>query len=535
MSKGITRCSSWGVGIQFIPWWWRVRRGRIYRGLLLVLWVGVPGLLLTPPIASAKPLVVMLDSAPSDIHPLRASDAYSVRIAYQLIYQTMVRLDENLQISPSVFASWSSQDGKNWNFKLRKGIRFHDGKPLQVQDVVTTLKSFMEPSNRAVAGARLREKISSLRAIGNDTVNIRLDKVYPDFLHDLILPVLPRHIPLDKLGQSLVGSGPFRWVSQSPNQIKLLPFPDFIDGTPQLDSLTLTVVKDESTRFLKLRKGDVDLAINVLPLARLDRLSKGKLARDYQVYESAGLSYQYLGLNTSDAILSNPKVRLALSYAIPIDDLIKHLLKGHAVAAAGLLPLGSPYQDPNARRPTYDLKLARQLLDEAGYPKRGKKRFKLLYKTSTDRTAIRQARIIQQSLSKVGVLVEVRSLEWATFFSDVKKGQFQMFSLRWVGASEPGFLYELFHSSKIPPNGLNRVTYRNPAIDRLLERARIEARPQKRRALYQELQRRLLVEMPYIPLWHRSNTAVLKRGLEGYRGHPSGGFEFLYQLHWAKK
>ena len=487
----------------------------------------------TEPTSQAKSLVVMLDSAPSDLNPLRASDAYSVRIAYQLIYQTMVRLDENLQISPGVFESWQSNDGKIWNFKLRTGISFHDGKPLQAQDVKVTLDRFMDVKNQSPAGARLREKISNVQVRGKNTVRIGYKKAYPDFLHDLILPVLPSHIPVSAIGESQIGSGPFRWVKQSPNEIKMISYADFIDGAPQLDTLILTVVKDETTRFLKLRKGDIDVAINVLPLARLDRLSKGKLKRDYRVEKSAGLSYQYLGLNTKDAILSSAKVRRALSHAIPVDKLITHLLKGHATAATGLLPAGSPYQDAKVSRPQYDLKLASRLLDEAGYPKQGNKRFKLLYKTSIDRTAVRQARIIKDSLAKIGVLVEVRSLEWATFFSDVKKGQFQMFSLRWVGASEPGFLYELFHSSKIPPNGLNRVQYSNKEIDNLLNKAQTEALPENRRALYQEIHKRLLVEMPYIPLWHRNNTAILKRGLQGYRAHPSGGFEFLYQLRWG--
>ncbi len=479
--------------------------------------------------AHAKPLVVMLDSAPSDLNPLRAADAYSVRIVYQLIFQTMLRLDENLQVVPGVFESWRSTDGKTWRFTLRQGLKFHNGNPVQAKDVLVSLNSYLDPSQQSAVGPRLQEKIVDIRQETAYVVRIRLKAAFPDFLHDLILPVFPRNF---QANANHVGSGPFRFVRQRPNQIELAPYADFIDGVPKIEKLLLTVVQDEGTRFLKLRKGDVDVAINVLPAARLDRLSSGKLMRSYRVKESAGLSYQYLGLNTRDAILSKRKVRLALAHAIPVEPLIQHLLKGHAVAASGLLPANSPYNHPQASRPTYDAALARRLLDEAGYPLKGKQRFRLLYKTSTDRTAIRQARIIQQSLAQVGVGMEIRSLEWATFFSDVKKGNFQLFSLRWVGASEPAFLYELFHSSKIPPHGLNRVQYRNAQMDRLLERAQLEANPQRRRALYQQVHRLLLRELPYIPLWHRNNVAVLKRELAGYRAHPSGGFEFLHQLYW---
>jgi peptide/nickel transport system substrate-binding protein len=174
-----------------------------------------------------------------------------------------------------------------------------------------------------------------------------------------------------------------------------------------------------------------------------------------------------------------------------------------------------------------------RLLDAAGYPLRDGRRFALVYKTTTDRSAVIQARVIQNDLRQVGIDVTVRSFEWATFYSDIRRGNFQLYSLRWIGVSDPDFLYELLHSSKGPPDGRNRGGYANPKLDALLEQARLAADPRQRAALYRQVHRIAHAELPYLPLWHNHNVAVIARGLTGFRLHPSGGFEHLPAVRWT--
>jgi peptide/nickel transport system substrate-binding protein len=144
-----------------------------------------------------------------------------------------------------------------------------------------------------------------------------------------------------------------------------------------------------------------------------------------------------------------------------------------------------------------------------------------------------QARVIQNDLRQVGIDVEVRSYEWATFYGDIRKGNFQLYSLRWIGVSDPDFLYELLDSHNGPPDGRNRGGYANPAVDALLAQARVAPDAERRAELYREVHRIVHADLPYLSLWHNNNVAVLARGLTGFRLHPSGGFEHLAEARWA--
>jgi peptide/nickel transport system substrate-binding protein len=222
-------------------------------------------------------------------------------------------------------------------------------------------------------------------------------------------------------------------------------------------------------------------------------------------------------------------VRQALAHAINADALIKFRQKGHSVRAVGVLPPGGPYA-AEGTPPAFDRGLAMRLLDQAGYPMREGGRFALTYKTSTDRAAVIQARAIQADLRKVGIPMEVRSYEWATFYDDIQKGNFQLFSLRWIGVVDPDFQYELFHSTRAPPEGRNRGRYRNAEADRLLEAGRLEPDPARRRRIYRELDALLRHDLPYLSLWHNNNVAVVSKRFTGFRLHPSGGFQHLPEM-----
>jgi peptide/nickel transport system substrate-binding protein len=247
--------------------------------------------------------------------------------------------------------------------------------------------------------------------------------------------------------------------------------------------------------------------------------------------EAPGLSYQYLGFNLDDPVLSDVRVRRAIALAIDVDALIRYRQQGHSTRAAGLLLPDNPYALPAAAPPKHDPAQAAKLLDAAGFPLTNGNRFALTYKTSTDRAAVIQARAIQSDLRQVGVEVAVRAYEWGTFYEDVQKGNFQLFSLRWVGVSDPDFYYELFHSSRVPPDGRNRVRYRNLEVDQLLEEGRVTSDATRRRETYFAVQRALLRDLPYLSLWHNHNVAVVSRDIEGFRLHPTGGFQHLVEVH----
>ncbi|MDH4120962.1 MAG: ABC transporter substrate-binding protein [Deltaproteobacteria bacterium] len=479
----------------------------------------------TPP----DELVVLMESFPASLDPLMVGDAYGVRISHQLIYETLVGLNDRLEISPGVAESWAKISPTRWRLTLRRDIHFSDGKALDSGDVVETLRRVMDPKVGSPYGAVLREKLASVKAAGPYGVELTLTQPYGSFLADLILPVLPR---LPASGQIPPGSGPFQLAAMEPGRITLSRNPRYHGVPPTLERITFRVVKDDATRMLKLRKGDADLVMNALPLDKLVLFQRKPLNEWFQLLEAPGLSYQYLGFNMTHPVLKNPQVRLALAHALDVDTLIHYREKDHARRAWGMFPPESPYHSPTPP-PAFDPALAERLLDQAGYPRREDGfRFEVTYKTTTNRHAVAQGRIIAGMWRKVGVLVTVRAYEWGTFYEDIQKGNFDLFSLRWLGVTDPDYLYELFHSSRWPVKGRNRVRYADAQMDRWLEEGRLTQSESARKAVYLKIQRKLAQDLPYVSLWFGHQTAVASRRLSGLRFHPTGGFQYL---PWVKK
>ncbi|MBI4081413.1 MAG: ABC transporter substrate-binding protein [Candidatus Lambdaproteobacteria bacterium] len=495
--------------------------------LLLVLLLAAPALRPGPAAAAGSELVVLLEAEPKTLDPVFATDANGVHISHQLVFETLLRLNDQLEVVPGLARTVQRLSPTRYALALPPGVVFHDGSPLDAGDVAWTLETLMAPRTGSPYGSVLRDKVAAVRVTGPLAVEIDLRGPYASFLSDLIVPVRSRRAGA---ARPLAGTGPFRFGSSAVGEIVLDRNERYRGARAGVERIVFKVVRDESTRLLKLRKGEIDLALNVVPLEKVAGFLRKPLSTRYRVEEAPGLTYQYLGFNLADAMLGNVKVRRALAHAIDVAALIRHRQHGHSTRATGLMPPGSPFHAPGLEPPAYDSALAGRLLDEAGYPLAGGRRFGLTYKTSTDRSAIFQARVIQSDLAKVGVTVDVRSYEWATFYDDIQKGNFQLFSLRWIGVSDPDFYYELFHSTRLPPAGRNRVRYRNPALDRLLEAGRAEADPARRRELYHRVERLLAEDLPYLSLWHTNNIAIVSRALAGFRLHPAGDFQALARV-----
>ena len=233
-------------------------------------------------------------------------------------------------------------------------------------------------------------------------------------------------------------------------------------------------------------------------------------------------------------MLSNFQVRKALALAIDRQAIIRDLLRGLARPASGVLAPSHWAYHGQVAQYAFDPARARRLLDEAGYPDPDgdgpEKRFVLSYKTSQDRLRIRIAEVIGKYLEAVGIGVEIRSYEWGTFFADIRNGNFQLFSLTWVGVTEPDIYHYVFHSRSLPPDGANRGGYANPGLDRLLEQGRRETDSEKRREVYARVQEIVAGDLPYISLWHNEEVAVLSREIRGFQVYPGGDLISLQQV-----
>jgi peptide/nickel transport system substrate-binding protein len=202
-----------------------------------------------------------------------------------------------------------------------------------------------------------------------------------------------------------------------------------------------------------------------------------------------------------------------------------------------MFPVGHWARSDDVVRHPFDPTEAKKLLDEAGFRDPDgdgpAMRFALVYKTSQDMEANQRAEMVQQMLRDVGIGVEIRSSEFAVFYEDIQKGNFELYSLRRGGISDPDFYYTIFHSNSVPPAGQNRGFYANAEVDSMIEAGRATLDRTKRKAAYDRVQRIVSEELPYLSLYHLDNVAVADRTLEGLQLHPSGFLDSIARMRWS--
>jgi peptide/nickel transport system substrate-binding protein len=331
---------------------------------------------------------------------------------------------------------------------------------------------------------------------------------------------------LDEISRHPVGSGPFIFVSaEADKEVVVARNPDYWGTKAQLERVRFMVVPDATTRALELRKGSADAAINALSPDMILTLER---ERNLRVLRDPGTVLAYLSFNLRDPILRDQRVRQAIAYAIDRRPLIEYIWRGFAQPASSILPPQSWAYDGNVPKYPHDPERARALLDAAGYKPVNGVRFHLLMKTSTEESTRLLAAVFQQQLREVGIELDIRTFEFATFFADVQKGLFQFYSLRWIGGNEDPDIFEyVYHSRKFPPQGANRSFYRSARIDALIDQARAEIDQNTRKELYTEIQQILAEELPSINLWYFDNVLVYNRRVSNLSLSPAGDYNFL--------
>lgn len=467
-------------------------------------------------------LAVALESGPTNLDPRYATDADSERIS-ALIFDALGRPDKHFQLQPELAESWRALDERNYIFQLRKGVRFHDGRALTASDVVYTYASVLDPKNRSPKRGAL-QFIESVEAAGPHEVRFRLAAPFAPFLEGLTLGIVPAGTAANEPGEKLVGSGPFSLEEFRPGErVALKSNPSYWDGPPRLSGVVFKIIPDAVVRVLEFRKGTVDLIQNYFEPDMLPWLEKNSRAA---IQSDQGTNFQYIGMNLEHPILKHRAVREAIACAIDRNAIIQHILKGLAIPATGLLAPQHWAYEPAVPEIRYDPERAKRLLDEAGFPDPDGDgplpRFKLSFKTTNIDLRKRIAEAFTEQLARVGIDLEVRTYEWGTFYADVKKGNFHLYSLEWIGVVDPDIYFNLFHSTSVPPDGNNRGRYRNPEIDRLLERGRQEMKIDERRRIYGAVQRILARDLPYVPLWWWRNVVVMQPSVHGFELYPDG-------------
>ncbi|WP_202816308.1 ABC transporter substrate-binding protein [Immundisolibacter cernigliae] len=462
------------------------------------------------------PLRVGLAQPVLDIDPRRAADAASARLA-RLVYSRLVELDADYRPRPAA-ADWQQLDALRWRFTLREPRPdFTDGAPLTAADVVATYRAVLGVGSNAGGASPLRSELGALEAVDEvapGQIDFTLSRPDPLFPARLTLGIAPARCAAP--GVRTVppchydGSGPFALRELSADRIRLQRRRDGL-------AVEFRVVPDPTVRVLKLLRGELDLLQNDLPPELLTYLA-GRPGM--QLSRAPGSSYHYLGFNLADPVTGDLRVRQAVAHAIDREAIVRHLLGGAARLAGSVLPPGH-YAAAVLPQYAHDPALARRLLAQAGHTQP-----RLVYKTSTDPLRLRIATAIQAQLAAVGIRVRVQSNEWGSFFGDIRAGRFQLYSLAWVGITQPEVLRQLFHSASLPPAGANRGRFMSPPVDALLDAA-AQAQGAAQVDLYRQAQLAIHAQLPYVPLWYEDNVAVARAGLRGYALRPDGAWDAL--------
>lgn len=458
---------------------------------------------------------------PDVLHPLFATDAVSARIG-RLLYTPLVDFDDSQRPVPRL-ASWTRIDPQRYVFTLSDNApHFSDGRPVGAHDVLATYRFVLDVSNGSPHRGLL-SVIDRLRLVDEQSIEFQLSRPDPNFPSYLTLGIVPAESLEEMVTKDHppIGSGHF--VLAGPVGNDRLRLQRRQDG----QVIEFVEARDPLVRLLKLLRGEIHLLQNDMPPELFSRLAEEKTIT---VVNAKGTNYSYLGFNLEDPATADLRVRRAIAHAIDRKAIATHLFRERVELAESLF---SPSHWLGLELPSHehDPDKARNLLKEAGYDEQ--QPLHIEYKTSSDPFRLRVAAIIQAQLAEVGIKLELKSYDWGTFYGDIKGGNFQMFSLTWVGMKSPDSFRYLFHSESVPPKGANRGRYRSAGVDVLIEAGEAATGEAAEINLYQRLQRLLWEELPYIPLWYEHNVAAISHDIEGYQLAADGNFDGLVDTHWS--
>ena len=477
----------------------------------------------------------------SGLIPNITSDAPSHQIG-SLIYTGLVKRDAALNLVGDMAESWTfSADCLDLTFRLRDGIRWHDGQPFTADDVVFTYATMVHPRT-PTAYKEDFAAVERIEAVDPLTVHVRYRKPYAKALQSWGMWMLPRHLlaryveegRLREAPQNWhgpVGTGPYRFHEmRSGERIVLVANRQYYGPGPYLSRLVYRIIPSQATIFLELKARGVDAAgLTALQFTRQTEYPAFRKA--YRKFRYPANSYTYLGFNLRDPRFADKRVRQAFAHAIDKRQIIDGVRLGLAREATGPYRPGSWVYNPRVRTYPHDPARARALLAEAGWRETNAEgllvkdgrpfTFTLLTNQGNDERK-KVAEIIQASLREIGVGVEIRILEWASFIKEyVKKRRFEAIVLGWGIALDPD-QYEIWHSSKTGPDQLNHIGYANPEVDELLERGRSSCHEAERKRYYDRLQEILAEEQPIIFLYVPDALEAVARRVHNIEATPNG-------------
>jgi len=471
--------------------------------------------------------------------PMIATDVMSHEVAGH-IFLGVVKYAPDLKIVGELAERFEiSPDQKTIIFHLKKGVKWEDDVEVTAEDVYFGFKLITSSEVPSPYASEFLE-VKEFKIIDPYTFKVTYKRPFALALSSWgNMVVLPKHIlegkSLDYLrnvfGRNPVGNGPFklqRWKTQQEIVLKYNPL--YYKGRSYLNYLIYRIIPDPSTLFMELKSGGIDW-ISLTPLQYLKLQREDRLKSEFNLYKYSSFSFSYIGYNLKHPFFKSKKVRKALCYAINKEEIIKGALLGQGIPAYGPYKPDTWFYNKSIEKTCpYNPQKALELLYEEGF-KKGKDgilkkdgrpfEFTLLVNQG-NLARLLAAQIIQRQLLKIGIKVNIRVMEWTTLIHQfIDKRRFEAVILGWATGPDPD-LYDIFHSSRINPPGLNFISYCNPELDRLLEEGRYTLDKEKRKKIYYKVQEILAEDQPYTFLYIPMSLEAIHKRFRGIKPAPIG-------------
>lgn len=456
------------------------------------------------------------------------TSAYSSFQVLENVMDTLVELDDEQNVVPSLATDWSvNDDGTVWTFELRDDVRFSNGREFTAEDVKYTYERMLDPDTGSGNAYKI-EPLQEIEVVDDHTVRLILESPNAAFLGHLAIDksvgmIAHESVEDDTINTEPIGTGPFVIAEYQPGSLVRLERNEHYwrtddDGTqlPYLDAIELQVITDESVRRSGLVAGDLHWSISVPPQS----LPELEDRDDVVVDRTSAPAYWYIGVNTEVEPLNDVRVRQAISYALD---------RGQITEAA-TFGTGVPTQDPIPSASTWafdytpydqDLERARQLLTEAGVADG----FEMTVMPTTQyEESIRIAQVLQAQLSPLGIQVSIDTREWADWLETQGDGEYDTYVCSWNALIDPDDFYYAQHKTG---EVFNFTGYSNPTVDELLDEGRRTEGVDDRYEIYEEINREIVDDAPYIYLYNPGNVQAYAAEVQGFSARSDQAIRFL--------
>lgn len=471
-------------------------------------------------LSQKKDLIVAIQGDAKSIDPHGAGDANSVN-ALNGIFETLVKYDEKGEIVPSLAESWEQIDDLSYKFNLRKGVKFHNGEEMKASDVVFSFKRALTPVGSKVQYIMNAIDGDGLEIVDDYTLIVRTKKPFSPLIS--YLPYIGASVLSEKYytenpdtaPMNPVGTGPLKFVEwKKGSELTYTRNEEYWGDKTKYETLVMKIIPENNSRMIELETGAIDIALGVSP----NDYQRIKDSKDMELLTKPSTQFTQLAMNTQKAPLNDVRVRQAIDLAINEESVVQSVHRGSVRYTPGGITPDQQYFDDSDTKCKYDVEKAKSLIKEAGLAPGTK----LTFYTTENQVRIDTGTIIQTQLKEIGIDLEIKVLEAATFYDAVQNGEHDLCISGWgaIGFKDPdNNLYGPLHSDQIPDN--NYCFYSNPELDKLLDLQRTLPNGPEREKAVKDAQKLIRQEVPYITFDNPDQAVGVRSYVKGFSPTPA--------------